>query len=360
MTASGFEAPRLAVLVSRSDAPCGVEAFARLLASTAGHRATTPTLDLDLAALGKALDDTDAVVLNLPLVAWKTRLVEPAVALAMAHAKGRGAIVVLHEWADLDWKRRAAFALPLKLADVILFSCLEVSDQFAASPLSRWVTQRRGIIPIPPNLMRPETIRASDDSRYLAAERAKGRLILGHFGSIYPKKHSAEVLDIVAAIRRLGRDPFVVFAGSFVKGQDRVQETFEARVRALDLADRVRVTGFVAEPEDLFGIFEAVDVFVYRFAEGLTTRRASVQACLTSGKPVVVNSPPDRRSVDAFPAYRAAIATGQLCLASPHADVDELAALAIRAAGSRIAVPPVDTQAAWAAALSALDAAVMR
>ncbi|WP_216074514.1 hypothetical protein, partial [Acinetobacter baumannii] len=71
---------RMLVMISDSTAPCGVEAFARRLASTAGPRATTAVLDRDLGGLRHALGNADALVLNLPVVAWKARLAEPVLA----------------------------------------------------------------------------------------------------------------------------------------------------------------------------------------------------------------------------------------------------------------------------------------
>lgn len=345
------------VLVSDAEATCGVEAFARHLATTAGARGATHVLDRNAADLRRALAEADVLVINLPVVAWKKKLAEPVIAAGFARTGGRELVLVLHEWADLDWKRRASYAPLLPLASAVLFSSPEVARQFAASPLARLTTARRAIVPIPPNLIRPAATESTPATARLLAERARGRLIIGHFGSIYPKKQSSIVLDVAARLRERGEDPFLAFIGSFVKGSDQVEADFTARAEALGLADRMLVTGYVATDEQVFGLFDAVDVFLYAFAEGLTSRRASVLAAAASGRPVVVNAPRENGTFDHHPTYRRLITDGSLVMAPTEASVDVLAdaVLAAREAGSGTGA--VDAATAWREALAAVDAA---
>ncbi len=343
-------AARLDLLVSDSPAPCGVEAFARRLAATAGDRATTRRLG------APAVADAGVLVLNLPVVAWKKKLVEPVAAALQARAAGRAVLIVLHEWSDLDWKRRATYAPLLPLASAILFSSPEVALQFAASPLSRLAPRRRGLVPIPPNVVRPEFAPETELSRRLAVERAHGRLVLGHFGSIYPRKQSRQILDLTAALVQRGEDPFAVFIGSFVKGQDDVEAAFMAHARALGVADRILVTGYIASDADLFAIFAEVDVFAYLFAEGLTSRRGSVLACAMAARPVVVNAPDRVDAFDHHQTYRRLLEEGRLRLVPTRAALDEVATAVIEAAALPRQSGLLDVEAAWRDALDAVDA----
>ncbi|MGQ3356571.1 MAG: glycosyltransferase [Phreatobacter sp.] len=347
MSRSDAGLPRLDVLISDSAAPCGVEAFARRLAETAGDRAATRELGTG--------GGEGVLVINLPVVAWKRKLVDPVLAALGARARGRRVLVILHEWADLDWKRRASYAPLLPLASAVLFSAPEVAAQFAADPLSRLAPRRSGLVPIPPNVFRPDVLPTSPLTAPLDDARRRGQLVLGHFGSIYPRKQSTQILDLTAALVQRGEDPFAVFIGSFVKGQDRVEEEFMARARSLGVADRVLVTGYVADDAELFAIFDGVDVFAYLFPEGLTSRRGSVLACAMSGRPVVVNAPELPGAFDHHPTYRALLGEGRLRLVSHRATVDEVAAAVEAAAslprhGSRL-----DVAAAWRDALAAVD-----
>ncbi len=349
-----------AVLVSDSPTPCGVETFARRLAARAGSRAVTPILGADPARLHRALDGCRALVVNLPVVAWKRRLVEPVLAMAAARSRGLRTVLVLHEWDDLDWKRRAAYLPMIAAAHDVLFSCPEVEAQFRRSLARRACSGTMGLVPIPPNIARPLVTRRGPASATLAAERGRGRLVIGQFGSIYPKKQPTLVLDVAAELLARGQDPFVVFAGSFIEGSDRVRDTFADHVRRLGLADRVFVTGYIQTDEELFGLFEDVEVFVYAFAEGLTARRASVYACLSSGAPVVVNAPRDAAAFDHHPAYRAALAAGQLRLVPHEAGVGTFADAVVAARGLPHRPPTADGTLAWDAALAAVDAAMSR
>ncbi|MCZ8314727.1 glycosyltransferase family 1 protein [Phreatobacter sp.] len=341
---------RLDVLVSETAAPCGVEAFARRLAATAGDRAATRPLGTEPPA------EAGVLVLNLPVVAWKKRLVEPITAAGRARAAGRPVLIVLHEWADLDWKRRASYAPLLPLASAILFSSPEVAAQFAASPQSRLAPKRRGIVPIPPNVILPEHLPETELSRLMAAERHRGRLVLGHFGSIYPRKQSAQILDLTATLVQRGADPFAIFLGSFVKGQDDVEGDFRARARALGVEDRIHVSGYIADDADLFAAFAEVDVFAYLFAEGLTSRRGSVLACAMSGRPVVVNAPETAGAFDHHPTYRRLLDEGRLRLVPTHAGLHEVAEAIEAAAAAPRSPGQLDVESAWRDALAALDA----
>lgn len=354
MSAPDGPAPRLLVPVSQAATPCGVEAFARRLAATAGGRASEHVLGGPL-DLKPALEEVDALVLNLPVVAWKRDLAGPLRAAAAARRRGRKVVLVLHEWADLDWKRRASYLPLLPLASAIAFSSPEVARQFAASPVSRLATARRAIVPIPPNLAPPALTVAPPQAAVLDGARSAGRLVIGHFGSIYPKKQSTAVLDVARALADRGADPFVAFIGSFVKGLDRVEEDFMARVAALGLQDRVTVTGYVATEAEVFALFERCDAFVYVFSEGLTARRGSVLACALSGRPVIVNAPAEPGAFDHHPTYRLLMETGALRLVPHGSDAGVMAEAVMGAVASAGSVAGVDVDAAWRDALSAID-----
>jgi glycosyltransferase involved in cell wall biosynthesis len=351
-------APPFAVLVSNTRTPCGVEAFARRLAQEAGTQARAPILSFDIAGMLHTVEGCQAIVVNLPVVAWKRRLLEPLLAIRAARRQGLKIILILHEWDDLDWKRRLAYAPLIALADRILFSCPEVETQFGRSAL-----RKRGFaggsVPIPPNVTRPGAVTRGEASAKIAAERRKGRLILGHFGSIYPKKQPTVVLEVAAELMARGEEPFLVFIGSFIKGSDRVREDFEERVDRLGLAGRVMVTGYVESEAALFGLFDDVDVFVYAFAEGLTARRGSVYACLASGTPIVVNAPRDAGAFDHHPAYREALAGDKLRLVPFDADIADIADAVVAARSEPHGVPGFDVTSAWRHALAAVEAAAL-
>ncbi|KFL29954.1 glycosyl transferase family 1 [Devosia riboflavina] len=345
------------VFVSAARQLCGVEAFSRLLAQHFGSRATAHVLDADLLGLLRALRGRDAVAFNFPIVGWKRRLFTPGLAALVARLMGKDVVVFLHEWLALDWKRRIVLAPVVLCATRLKFSAPEIAAEFAATRFSRFVTGRRQVVPIPPNILPSEKKVESERSRALSAQRRAGRLILGQFGSIYPKKQSAVVLQVAAELLRAGHDVGVVFAGSFIRGMDNVEENFFASVQELGLADRVTVTGYIADDDVLARIFAEVDVFCYLFAEGLTSRRGSVLAAALSGRRVVVNAPLAADALDHHLLFQRLIETSTIRLVPTDADIPTVAA-AVLAAGSE-PVEPFDVarevQALWTSIGTRID-----
>ena len=316
---------RYLVFVSDAARTCGVEEFTRQLARRFGERARMHVLGANVLDLARALKDVDTVILNFPVVAWKKKLASPFLAALLARLSGREVVVVLHEWQSLDWKRRLVLAPVLLLANRICFSAPEIAAEFAAARLSSLTTGDRCVLPIPPNLVPPPVLQPSVHSEALREQRRSGRLILGQFGSIYPKKQSAAVLHVAARLIEEGHDVGIVFAGSFIKGMDNVEEEFFDLARGLGVTDRLLVTGYIAGESELFAIFREVDVFCYLFPEGLTSRRGSVLAAALFGRPVVVNAPENGAALDHHGLFRRLLATRAIRLVETRADIPTVA-----------------------------------
>ena len=344
-------AGKILVAVSATPTPCGVESFARRLDEACGEDATEIVLTgrfREAKKLSVALRGARALVLNFPVVAWKRMLLTPLFALLVARAWGVPSVVIIHEWTDLAPARRFFVRLYAALASHILFS----------SPTVRAAYGRAGgVVPIPPNLKPPLKVEGSSASSIVAAARAQGRFILGHFGSIYPRKQSGFVFEVAAELRRRGMNVVPVFVGSFIRGHDQVEEEFRAKAAETGFAGEYLVTGYLATEAEIFGIFNEVDSFVYSFAEGLTSRRGSVLACLESGKPTIVNAPQADDEFEAHPTYRALLAEGALRLVPTQATAADYADAIL----SPWLPPPARPhlfEDAWADAASALRTAL--
>jgi glycosyltransferase involved in cell wall biosynthesis len=348
---------------SPTQQPCGIEMFQRELARTAERLGTASRcVEFDgamqaLSALWPALNNARALVVSLPVVAWKRAVIAPVIALALARLRGVRTVVILHEWADLNPLRRAMMSLYLAFAQSIFISSPSIERGFSKSLIARLATKRRPI-PIPPNLTRPSVVQRGALAERLMHDKRDGRLVLGQFGSIYPKKRADFVLDVAAALRKNGRDARVVFIGSFIKGHDDVEARFWQRVKALGLAGFVTVTGYVSTAAEIFALFEAVDVFVYAFREGLTSRRGSVLTSIQSGRPVVVNQPCCPGEFDHHPTFRQAMQSGLIRLvptdAGAQAYADTIAAMDL---DRRDPIPDIFRQ-AWCHAARALGNAL--
>jgi glycosyltransferase involved in cell wall biosynthesis len=236
-----------------------------------------------------------------------------------------------------------------------MFSPL-VQHELAADPVVGWTAGKSVLAPLPPNLEAPSDIEDSPLRQRLAEARKQGRLVIGHFGSIYPAKQPNALLGICAVLKQRGLKPVMVYVGSFIRGVDTVEADFHARAAELGVSDDVIVSGYVASDNEVFGLFTEIDAFCYPLDEGLTARRASILAGAQSGRPVIVTGPARSDEFDHHPRFRQLIDRGILVLVSRGAS-EELYADSIVAAVKRPpATAPFDFDGWWQDAVLAVRA----
>ena len=290
---------------------CGVGHFTRLLYETFEKRdpgsSTILTLTREggsLAGIWHAVGTAQSVVCNFPIVAWKRVILAPLLALAAAKLRRRKIVLIQHEWSGLHWLRRITYLPALLLADTIVMFSPLVRKELAEDPLLGWTAKKCVLAPLPPNIEAPAGTADSKFRSRLAAARQDRRLVIGHFGSIYPGKQPNALLDIGAILKQRGLRPLIVYIGSFIRGVDNVEHEFRARAAELDLADDVIVSGFIASDPEVFGLFNEVDVFCYPLEEGITARRSSILTCVQSGRPLIVTGPALPEEFDHHPRFK--------------------------------------------------------
>ncbi|MBI5264072.1 MAG: glycosyltransferase [Bradyrhizobium sp.] len=333
---------------------CGVGQFTRKLCETVGklEPGGVATLTLTrtegtLADIWSRVGSARNVVCNFPIVAWKRVIARPLLALAMARLRGRRVILMQHEWAGLHWMRRLTYVPALLLADTIVMFSPLVRRELAADRLVGWTARKCVLAPLPPNLPAPAAIAESELRQRLADARKQGRLVIGHFGSIYPGKQPNALLSICAALKQRGLKPVIVYVGSFIRGMDRIEQEFYARAAELGLTDDVIVSGYVASDHEVFGIFNQVDAFCYPLEEGISARRSSILACAQSGRPLIVTGPAEADEFDHHPRFKELIDRGAIILV-PRGATEAAYADGIAAAVTRHSVRvPFDFDAWW-------------
>lgn len=308
---------------------CGVGQFTGLLQATIEKRDPGSCAALTLTRTeGSAIDvwravgSTRTVVCNFPIVAWKRVLLRPLMALAVARLRRRRVVLVLHEWGGLHWLRRITYIPALLLADTIVMFSPLVRGELAADRLVGWTARKCELAPLPPNIETPAAAAPSELSARLAGARASGRLVIGHFGSIYPGKQPNALLQIGSILKSRGAKPLLVYIGSFIRGIDNVEEEFFARAGELGIKDDVIVSGYVASDAELFGLFSEVDAFCYPLEEGLTARRSSILTCVQSDRALIVTGPALANEFDHHPRFKALIDRGAIVLV-PRGSSDE-------------------------------------
>jgi glycosyltransferase involved in cell wall biosynthesis len=265
------------------------------------------------------------VVCNFPIVAWKRVMFRPLLALAMARLRGRRVVLIQHEWGGLHRARRISYMPALWLAhSIVMFSPL-VKRELAADAMVGWTARKCVLAPLPPNIEAPAGIVDSRLRQQLAAARESGRLIIGHFGSIYPGKQPNALLHIGAILKERGLKPLIVYVGSFIRATDNVEEEFYARAAELGITDDVIVSGFVASDHEVFGLFGEIDAFCFSLDEGLTARRSSVLTSVQSGRPVIVTGPAQPDEFDHHPRFKELIDRGAIVLVPRGSDDDAYA-----------------------------------
>jgi glycosyltransferase involved in cell wall biosynthesis len=371
---------RALFLASRSDEPCGVETFTRTLVAALAARDHAAGQDggyelvavsgrwRDVPALLGRIAQADRIVFGFPLVAWKRMLVIPLVLLVFAFATRRRISTFAHEWTGMNWLRRLVLAPYLLLSRNILVLSPLIRAQIAADPVLARAARKCRLVPHPPTVRRPQarpltgTLTGTMPTSTVAAVERAARdadVVIGHFGAIYQGKAAMALLDICDHLRGRGIRALLVFVGSFTHSLDDYEKKFSARLRALKLEDQVIVTGYVADTEEVFALFERIGVFVFLFPEGLTARRSSVITCLQSNRPVVVSAP---QSLDEFrhhPGLTQLIEGGAISFVPRTAAAAEIADRLLAAAAQHPqGLPALDVDAWWAATTEATRAAL--
>jgi glycosyltransferase involved in cell wall biosynthesis len=342
---------------------CGVGQFTRLLRETIEKNdpgiSTTLTLTRSKGSvvdIWRAVGTARSVVCNFPIVAWKRMIWRPLLALALARWRRRRAVLVLHEWGSLHWLRRITYRPALLLANTIVMFSPLVQRELARDPLVGWTGHKCVLAPLPPNIEAPEQIVDSKLRQQLASARKSGRLVIGHFGSIYPGKQPNALLEITAILKERGRHPLTIYVGSFIKAFDSVEQDFYAHASELGISDDIIVSGYVASDAEVFGLLGEVDAFCYPLEEGLTARRSSILACVQSGRPVIVASPFEPDEFDHHSRFKALIDHGAIVPVARGSDDEAYAAKIIASLKQSTAFPSFSFADWWRDTANAIKA----
>ncbi len=333
---------------------CGVGQFTRLLqdAVDAIEPGSCASLTLTksegtLSDIWRAVGDAEAVVCNFPIVAWKRVILTPLAALTIARLRGRRVVLIQHEWGGLHGLRRLTYIPALLLANTIVMFSPLVRRELMNAPVAGWFARKCVLAPLPPNIAAPAVGADSALRGRLAAARVEGRLVVGHFGSIYPGKQPEAVLEIAALLKQRGLRPLVVYIGSFIRALDDVEADFKRRIAELGLDEDVIVTGFVASDAEVFGLFREVDAFCYVLDEGITARRSSILTVVQSARPVVVTDAVAPDEFDHHPRFKALIDNGTIVRVPRGADNERYADAIVAAAGRTTTATPFDFRGWW-------------
>jgi glycosyltransferase involved in cell wall biosynthesis len=333
---------------------CGVGQFTRLLCQAIEKldpgSCTSLTLtrsEGSVCDLWRAIRSARCIVINFPIVAWKRVIFRPLIASAIGRLLRRQVVLIQHEWDSLHWLRRITYLPSVMLADTIIMFSPMVRRQLANDPIAGWTARKCVLAPLPPNIESPNEITDTSLRQQLKAARQAGRLVICHFGSIYPGKEPNALLEICAILRDRGLKPLTVYIGSFIKGFDKIEEEFHARANRLGLSEDIIVSGYIASGQEVFGLFSEIDAFCYPLEEGLTARRSSILTSVQSSRPVIVTGPDDPKEFDHHPRLKELIEHGAIVLVEPGSSGDIYADRIVASLRSPPARTPFDFTGWW-------------
>ena len=189
-----------------------------------------------------------------------------------------------------DRLRHWVTRLPLRVANAVVVTnqsdWQSVQEQTRAGQLHR--------VPIGSDI---ESRQFSDEER--SRRRAargydSGQLVLGYFGFLNASKGGLTLVETLAALVQDGRDAHLLMIGERVGASDETNFSYlqqvEASIAEQGLDNRVQWTGHKSDAE-VAAEFDAIDVLVMPYEDGMSLRRSTLTAALANGCAIVTTHP---------------------------------------------------------------------
>ncbi len=120
------------------------------------------------------------------------------------------------------------------------------------------------------------------------------QLVLGYFGFLNASKGGLTLVETLDALVRDGRDAHLLMIGERVGASDetnfRYLQRVEASIAERALGGRVQWTGHQSDAE-VAADFNAIDVLVMPYEDGMSMRRSTLTAALANGCAIVTTHP---------------------------------------------------------------------
>ncbi|MDE0077924.1 MAG: glycosyltransferase family 4 protein [Caldilineaceae bacterium] len=218
--------------------------------------------------------------------------------------------------------------LPLRAADAVVVT--NQSDWEAVQgQVQRGQLHR---IPIGNDIKSRQFTTEERIERRAARGYGSGQLVLGYFGFLNASKGGLTLVETLAALTGEGRDVHLLMIGERVGASDetnfRYLQRVEASIAEHGLENRVQWTGHQSDAE-VAADFNAIDVLVMPYEDGMSMRRSTLTAALANGCAIVTTHPQDPT-----PEVRA---DSDLLLVPPRDPAATAAAVRRIAAGPRLA-----------------------
>jgi glycosyltransferase involved in cell wall biosynthesis len=119
-------------------------------------------------------------------------------------------------------------------------------------------------------------------------------IFIAYFGLLNESKGAEELVEVLAQLWARGYNAKLLMVGGTAGDADPTNKAFgaylEGRIRALNLADKIIWTGFLA-PEEVSACLLAADIALLPYRDGVSFRRTSLITILAHGLPVISTEP---------------------------------------------------------------------
>ena len=186
--------------------------------------------------------------------------------------------------------RRWVTRLPLRAAEAVVVTNQSdwesVREQTLPGQLHR--------IPIGSDIESRQFSMAERTRRRAARGYGSEQLVLGYFGFLNASKGGLTLIETVAALAGEGWDVHLLMIGERVGASDETNFNYLQRVEASisdhGLDGRVQWTGHQSDAE-VAADFNAIDVLVMPYEDGMSLRRSTLTAALANGCAIVTTHP---------------------------------------------------------------------
>ncbi len=189
-----------------------------------------------------------------------------------------------------DRLRHWVTRLPLRAVDAVVVT--NQSDWESVRQQTRPGQLHR--IPIGSDIESRQFSDAERSQRRAARGYDNEQLVLGYFGFLNASKGGLTLVETLAALVRQGRDAHLLMIGERVGASDATNFSYLQRVEASiaeqGLDSRVQWTGHQADA-DVAADFNAIDVLVMPYEDGMSLRRSTLTAALANGCAIVTTYP---------------------------------------------------------------------
>ena len=189
-----------------------------------------------------------------------------------------------------DRLRHWVTRLPLRAVDAVVVT--NQSDWGSVREQTRPGQLHR--IPIGSDIESREFSDTERSQRRAARGYGSEQLVLGYFGFLNASKGGLTLVETLAALVRQGRDAHLLMIGERVGASDETNFSYLQRVETSiaeqGLDSRVQWTGHQSDA-DVAADFNAIDVLVMPYEDGMSLRRSTLTAALANGCAIVTTYP---------------------------------------------------------------------